>query len=97
MKMKGGTDLVLSICYYCWFCCSLLQLGILLAFALGTVSVGRSDTNEVCGNNTYQPPRDTPQFADWNHTISNQLFYYLLGQAVLSLAILLLTLAGMYF
>ena len=75
---------------------SLLQLGILAAFALSPVLVGRSDTNEVCGNKTHHPDRNTAEFADWSNTISNELFYYLLGQSVLSLAILMLTLAGMH-
>ena len=70
------------------------QLGVMLAFALSPVLVVRSDTNEVCGNDTHQPDRDTAQFADWSHTISNQLFYYLLGQTVLTLAVYLLTFIG---
>jgi len=70
------------------------QLGILVAFALGPVLVGRSDTNEVCGNESYYPSRDTTEFSVWSQTISTQMFYYLLGQAVLSLVILVLTLAA---
>ena len=66
----------------------------MLAFALSPVLVGRSDTNEVCGNNSYPLPRDTAQFKDWSNTIFNQLFYYLLGQTVLALAVYLLTFIG---
>jgi len=71
------------------------QLGVMLAFALSPVLVGRSDTDEVCGNNSHSPlSRDTAQFEDWSNTIFNQLFYYLLGQTILALAVYLLTFIG---
>ena len=70
------------------------QLGVMVGYALSPTIVDRSDTNEICGNGTHTPPRDTLHYWEWNESIFNRLFYYLLGQAVFSLATFLLTLVG---
>ena len=70
------------------------QLGVMMGYALSPTIVDRSDTNQICGNDTHTPPRDTLHYWEWNEAIFNRLFYYLLGQTVFSLATFLLTLVG---
>ena len=66
----------------------------LIGLALSPVLIHQADTIEVCGNETYKPSPSPAQFADWSRNIHDRMFYYLLGQAVVSLIILLLTFIG---
>ena len=70
------------------------QFGVLIGLALSPVLIHQHDTTEVCGNETYTPPPSPALFADWSGNIHNRMFYYLLGQAIIALIILLLTIIG---
>ena len=69
------------------------QLGVLVGFSSPTV-IHRDDTSEVCGNSTYLPTVSPALFSDWRSTISDQIFYTLLVQAAVCVAILGCTVLG---
>ena len=71
-----------------------LQAGLLIGGGLSPFLIRRSDTDEVCGNDTATPTSSQELFDDWCKTIDHQLFYYLVGQGGLALIILVLTLVG---
>ena len=71
-----------------------MQFGVLIGLLLSPVIIHQSDTVAVCGNETVTAFRTTAQFSHWSRDIHDRLFYYLLGQAVVSLIILLLTIIG---
>ena len=76
-----------------------LQVGVLLGYGLGPIIIHSDDTEAVCGNSTanstHNDPSPLPELvSSWNSTIYNQIFYYLLAQAILSVLTLFITLAG---
>jgi hypothetical protein len=72
----------------------LFQLGVMIGLAFSPIIIHQADTVAVCGNESYTPSPSPGQFSHWSRHIHDRLFYYLLGQAVVSLIILLLTIIG---
>lgn len=66
----------------------------MIGLAFSPIIIHQADTVAVCGNETYTPSSDPAQFAHWSRDIHDQMFYYLLGQAVVSLIILFFTIIG---
>lgn len=66
----------------------------MIGLAFSPIIIHQADTVAVCGNESYTPSPSPAQFSHWSRDIHDQLFYYLLGQAVVSLIILLLTIIG---
>ena len=66
----------------------------MIGLAFSPIIIHQADTVAVCGNETYTPSPSPAQFADWSRAIHDRLFYYLLGQAVVSLVILIFTIIG---
>ena len=56
--------------------------------------IHQADTVDVCGNSTYTPSPSLSHMLNWSGHIHDRMFYYLLGQAVLSLFILFYTVIG---
>ena len=67
-----------------------------IGLALSPIVIHRADTLDVCGNETHKASPSPTHFADWSKTIHNQMFYYLLAQAILALFLLLWTLIGKF-
>ena len=65
-----------------------------VGLALGPFVIHRTDTLAVCGNDTYTPSPSPAHFEDWSSTINDQMFYYLLAQAVVAFILLFWTLFG---
>ena len=72
----------------------LSQFGVMIGLAFSPIIIHQADTVAVCGNESYTPSPSPAQFSHWSRDIHHRLFYYLLGQAVVSLIILLLTIIG---
>ena len=70
------------------------QFGVMTGLALSPIIIHQANTVAVCGNETYTPLPTPAQFAHWSRNIHDRIFYYLLGQAVVSLIILFFTIAG---
>ena len=66
----------------------------MIGLAFSPVIIHQADTIAVCGNESYTPSPSPTLFAHWSRGVHDQLFYYLLGQAVVSLIILLFTIIG---
>ena len=66
-----------------------------MGFILSPFIVHRAETVDLCGNGTTPVVNPPPLlFNDWRNTISDQMFYYMLGQAGICLVVLLLTFVG---
>ena len=66
-----------------------------IGLALGPIVVHRGDTSTVCGNGSNASSPSSPaHFKDWSATIHNQMFYYLLAQAIVAFILLFWTLCG---
>ena len=73
------------------------QIGILLGVGATPLIIHRPDTVDICGNGTNTPSPSPAQYADWSNAIHNQLFYYVLAQAVLSILLLFVIFLGTSF
>lgn len=74
--------------------CFTFQFGVMTGLILSPIIIHQADTVTVCGNETYTPSPSLTQFSHWNRNIHDRMFYYLLGQAVVSLIILFFTIIG---
>ncbi len=82
---------------------SRLQLGVVAGYALKPLLIHSPDTNTVCDHhhttdatvlNGSASVDATPSYDEWSETIYWQLFWYLLGQAVLSVVLVAATFFG---
>lgn len=67
-----------------------------VGLALSPLVIHRADTLTVCGNETHKADPPPGLYADWSSTINNQMFYYLLAQAILAFILLFWTLFGKF-
>ena len=56
--------------------------------------IHQPNTVEICGNETYTPSPSPSDYEDWSHAVYNQLFYYIVTQAALSIVLLLVIILG---
>ena len=66
----------------------------MIGLVLSPIIIHQADTVAVCGNETYTPSPSPTQFSHWSRDIHDRMFYYLLGQAVMSLFTLFFTIIG---
>ena len=66
----------------------------MIGLALSPIIIHQANTVAMCGNETYTPSPSPAQLSHWSRDVHDRMFYYLLGQAVVSLIILFLTILG---
>ena len=71
-----------------------IQFGVMIGMAFSPIIIHQADTVAVCGNESYTSSPSPVRFSHWSGDIHDRLFYYLLGQAIASFIILLLTIIG---
>ena len=67
----------------------IFQLGVVTSYILAPLVVHSDDTNTVCSGNGTDDMNNA-----WMNTIYNRLLYYLSGQALVSLILIVVTLFG---
>lgn len=71
----------------------IFQLGVLVALLVGPLVVtggGTDYTNTICNSSNALNITETDH-QSWENTVYNQMFYYMLGQAILATLVLPLT------
>ena len=67
----------------------------LLGYAFGPSIIHSDLTDVVCNDSaSHNHTHLSEQYLEWHDVIYNQIFYYLLGQAILTVIALFITIAG---
>ena len=69
----------------------------LIGLGLGPIIIHNPNTDRVCNTSTNATLPSDSEREDWDNAIYNRLFYYLLGQSIMGVVILMLTFVGMVY
>ena len=76
-------------------CSACVQIGVLISYALSPTILYRNDTLTVCGNSSHPQINSHHElYSVWKDDMFQRIFYYLLGQAAISVLVFLITIVG---